>query len=633
MPPAVPPCTSLIASMKLKLVILFIPLTILLGIFTIFPVHDPDIWLHFKLGEYILTHYTIPNTDIFTYTCYGERWIPHEWLVSVIFYTVHCTGGMLGIVLLKFLIILASFLIIYTLAKHLSSPPWASVLLLTLAVFPFTPGFTPRAQLFTFLFLSILLLLIHLYRKQDINFRLLLVGTIVIFLLWGNMHMGVIFGLVVVFLFATFTAKQHPQRSLTLLLSALIATLVNPNTYHVLLYPITTPFTQEAELKHFIIEYLPMFAPEHKDLTILLHYKIFTLSVIISWVINIIWRREYFYTALSILFFPLPLLFYRFLPLFVLISLPSLLTGLGYIARKIPLKERYLNAMAMAIIVTINAHIILFGYNEGQGIRRYIEWTQSGIAQRVFPEGAVEFLRKNNINGKMYNSYAFGEYLIWKGFSVFIDGRSDVCGIDLVRQASAIESGDKPTIEKTISQYNITIFLLEFGTRPARTHKTEDIHHYLHSSQDWKLVYWDDCCLLYLKHIPKYAQIIKQYAFNYLNPITLDLESAPLTALIEEARWQIQRVPQCITAYSILAHLYIALGDYGSALQCYKTIIHIAPKDPAIPTILMRIGDTYLIMNDGEKALYYYNLALRYKQKLPGIRDKIKIAQLIMGGK
>jgi hypothetical protein len=54
---------------------------------------------------------------------------------------------------------------------------------------------------------------------------------------------------------------------------------------------------------------------------------------------------------------------------------------------------------------------------------------------RAYPEGAVAFMRRNNLEGNVLNDFAWGEYLIWHlgpGSKVFIDGRYDTVFSDQV---------------------------------------------------------------------------------------------------------------------------------------------------------------------------------------------------------
>src|SRR5262249_25128828 len=52
---------------------------------------------------------------------------------------------------------------------------------------------------------------------------------------------------------------------------------------------------------------------------------------------------------------------------------------------------------------------------------------QLRVAEWAFPSGAAEFLRSNGVTQRMFNTYEYGGYLIWRLWPqerVFIDGRA-----------------------------------------------------------------------------------------------------------------------------------------------------------------------------------------------------------------
>lgn len=56
-----------------------------------------------------------------------------------------------------------------------------------------------------------------------------------------------------------------------------------------------------------------------------------------------------------------------------------------------------------------------------------------GVRPRFFPEGATAFLERHRLDGRVFNSYKFGGYLIWRWWpanQVLIDGRYDAILFD-----------------------------------------------------------------------------------------------------------------------------------------------------------------------------------------------------------
>lgn len=87
---------------------------------------------------------------------------------------------------------------------------------------------------------------------------------------------------------------------------------------------------------------------------------------------------------------------------------------------------------------------------------------QNGKEKDVFPEVASEWLRLNNPQGNIFNSYNWGGYLIWHlypEYRVFIDGRADIYGdSDMVRYAQLYFGKDWQEI---FQEYDIRIVLVE----------------------------------------------------------------------------------------------------------------------------------------------------------------------------
>src|SRR3989344_5413288 len=96
-----------------------------------------DIGRHLKLGEIIWQTKVVPHTNLFSFTEPDHFFINHHWLSEVLFYFLYLLVGLRGMIVLKTITILLSFLILYlTLRKisHSSSDP-PSLLALFLFIF------------------------------------------------------------------------------------------------------------------------------------------------------------------------------------------------------------------------------------------------------------------------------------------------------------------------------------------------------------------------------------------------------------------------------------------------------------------------------------------------------------------
>jgi hypothetical protein len=85
-------------------------------------------------------------------------------------------------------------------------------------------------------------------------------------------------------------------------------------------------------------------------------------------------------------------------------------------------------------------------------------WRRSDIAPpgNIAPAAAVDFVKRNNIGGNVFNNQQFGGYLIWSGIPVFIDGRLEVYGDAFVRKyAQTIDLADVAAAYAVLDEYNI----------------------------------------------------------------------------------------------------------------------------------------------------------------------------------
>lgn len=161
---------------------------------------DPDLWGHVLFGQLAGAVGWIPRFDPYSYLSIGKDWINHEWLTEHLFAAAFDAAGTPGLIGLK---VGAAAAMVSLLIWHLSDRGLdvlrAAVLVVLLSI-PLLLGMrTVRPHLFTYLFFTFTLLV--LVRSEGTGGgRLLLL--IPIFVVWTNMHGGVLAGLGVVGLWA-----------------------------------------------------------------------------------------------------------------------------------------------------------------------------------------------------------------------------------------------------------------------------------------------------------------------------------------------------------------------------------------------------------------------------------------------
>lgn len=229
---------------------LFVTAIALLSLFPVTSIiRDPDFWWHLRAGQLILAKGGLLGTDPFTYTVASHAWTMHEWLTEVLFAQLQRAGG-LGLIVLV-LSVVTWIGVLCILARSAMRSPHRLVLGLglLLAVLAGYPIWGPRAQMLTFFFSAVTLLMVerHLARGGRAVWWL-----VPLFLLWSNLHSGFIIGLGFIALICVAElagsglgmpdgADLRRVRTLGLaLLLCTAATMINPNGPGILLYAFQT---------------------------------------------------------------------------------------------------------------------------------------------------------------------------------------------------------------------------------------------------------------------------------------------------------------------------------------------------------------------------------------------------------
>ncbi|HET6220999.1 MAG TPA: hypothetical protein VFE11_02495, partial [Dongiaceae bacterium] len=111
---------------------------------------DPDYYWHIETGRWIVTHGTLPSTDLFSFTRPDQAWVLHEWLFEVVLYGVFAAFGSFGVKLFAALLGTGVAVLLYATVKMVLKRPMAAA---ALACLVYVGLFlSPRPQLATYVF-------------------------------------------------------------------------------------------------------------------------------------------------------------------------------------------------------------------------------------------------------------------------------------------------------------------------------------------------------------------------------------------------------------------------------------------------------------------------------------------------
>ncbi|MGC8855628.1 MAG: hypothetical protein ACP5QU_02410 [Anaerolineae bacterium] len=433
------------------------------------PAVDSDMWWHLRNGAEMAQQQNILLKDIFSYTRAGAPWVNAFWLSDLGLYGLWQLGGPFAITLGVALLAVALMSLLF---RHMEGSPYLRGLLLLLAMLGIQPNWSARPQILSFLLLAILDDFLDRHRMSK---RQPLWVLPLFFALWGNLHGGFIWGMLL--LLATIVGS-----GLDLLLSqeaalswkdvgvltlwfflAGIAIALNPNGFALWRLPF-----EQVHVSLGIQEWL---SPDFHQ-----PYAHPLLWLLFLWIASLAYsvKRPSFVDLLKGLGFTY--LFFvaqRNMEPYTIILLPILARTLSPALESfasVPLITRLRQRMAEASSGTrppsarfnflVNTALVTF-LATGILFRAWLV-SQPHRAAQSLPVGAVEWIKKNRPEGRLFNSYNWGGYLIWElqEYPVFIDGRADLYGNDLLAQWHEVVNAG-PDALAILDRWQVHLVLLE----------------------------------------------------------------------------------------------------------------------------------------------------------------------------
>lgn len=407
---------------------------------------DPDFGYRLQNGMLILREglEAIKN-DPWSYTMQGYPFVEHSWGMAVFWATLFPLIGKLG---LSLIYAGAPFLCLYLLSKASKVKSFnqffpedpnlamfaSPLLLLGLSVFLSFVGI--RAQVITWLFYSVILLLLY---KKDLWERYK-VFVPLIFLLWTNLHAGFSVGLVSLFL-VIFIDSLNPDLSylssfiksrvsfknslkglikkskfyssdFLVLLFSFAATFINP--YGAGVWRKVIEVAADNSLRWKIAEWNP---------TIFVAKPAMLLFIAVSVFMVIKYRKKIRLSLLSLYFlvFVLGMGSVRNFPIWLIVALPITSDTIYYLYDDIKKIKFGRGRFRKSFFIFWIATFVFFIFQ-----LPFVVVNSAALSEDSFyPEDAVEYLKKEKVEGEVFSTYNWGGYLVWKypEKRVFITGQ------------------------------------------------------------------------------------------------------------------------------------------------------------------------------------------------------------------
>jgi hypothetical protein len=479
---------------------------------------DPDLWWHLATGRHIVETGAIPRHDLFSYTVPDHEWITHEWLAQVLMVGLYSLGGLPALLLATCAVVTLAFALLYL---QCDGRPHLAVFAVLLGALASAVTWGPRPQMLTLALAAAFTYVLHLYRNGR---RWALVLYPVLTVLWVNLHSGfftalVLLGLVILGELAARLLGYHTPgtlslprvRDLALALGAcVLAALLNPNGARILAYPFETLGSQA--MQRYIQEWAsPDFHQRaYWPLALLLFGGAASLALSAR-------RRSLTDVGLFCAFGLAALHAARHIPLFVVIATPILTRYLAHVelgrlrwdlsrrpGRPPPRRPQTVGPSPPAWVpssghrgglrggvwIVLNWALVLLLALGGAARVAGVLRDNRDVEQAHYPVAALRYLEAEGLaERRIYNSYNWGGYLLWRGLPVFIDGRADVYGgafMDQYVLAYQVRGDWRQPLER----YDVEVVLIESGSSLATL---------LEASDEWRLAYRDELAVVYVR--------------------------------------------------------------------------------------------------------------------------------------
>ncbi|MBL7068588.1 MAG: hypothetical protein ISS34_01845 [Candidatus Omnitrophica bacterium] len=454
---------------------------------------DTDLWGHLKFGEDIQKTQTVPRYDSYSYSFFGKRWINHEWLSELLFYTIFKFTTSTGLILFKVGLGFIITLLIFLALENKTKSGILKIIFILSALSVINYGFLTRPQVFTYLFFTLFVFLIDRYEKTGKYYMLYPLPFIS--LAWCNLHGGFIAGMGFLLLYLIFKIfeKKVTKRLVIITSLAALLTLINPNGKDLWLFLIKSlssprPYIYEWQKIEFASLYLGYFLLLLFTISGVLFSKAkkipYELAVLfIASLYSFIHNRHMVLFAISAAIYA---------PRYVDALIKNRLTG---IEGKIP------KGVSTSLMLLFCSYFLLMAPYKGEGNPLKIK-----IREDSYPLDAIHFMRDNGISGNIFSFFNWAEMCIRElpdENKVFFDGRyRTVYSDDFIEDYFEVLYGRKDYREH-LSKFPETDIMLLHRMNPLRLKLTND--------KEWVRVYASTTAWIFLRDNKKNYPIIEEF--------------------------------------------------------------------------------------------------------------------------
>jgi hypothetical protein len=367
------------------------------------PMDETDLFFNLRLGEIVLGTGRVPTTNLLSFTAPNAPDVNLAWVFQIVLALAYRLGGIPGTVVLKTALVVATWGVLYLVARRRGASAAAAVLCLALAAWAAEPRFVERPHLMTFLGLALLLFAIERSEAGKPRMLWLFVPAGVV---WANANSCFFLAPVLLALYGAGAAMEGRRTDArrALLVAAALAPLVfaTPSGAGCLRY-LANHFRMPwvRPLEEYRTASWPVDGP----------FFFLVAALAVAWVAGRLpLRRALPLLALGLLGSRR----IRFVAEFAILAGPALAAALPALEAR---AARWSRPAAAAVLLVLTLVPRLRVGARGLDL---------GLEPGLVPDQAVDFVEREGLRGRMYNDMEAGSYLCWRGwprFRVFQDPR------------------------------------------------------------------------------------------------------------------------------------------------------------------------------------------------------------------
>lgn len=498
---------------------------------------DDDFFWHLATGRYIVENKAVPDKDVFGHITSGSEWIPFEWGWDVLTYSLNGIGGYNAILIFRSLAYCLVFFIFFRLFSKFKVNSFLSILLLFGLLVATMDRLSPRPHIITYICFAILLYVLLNYKYIDRDkYAKRLYFLPLIFLVWANSHMGVLAGGLVLFIFTIsetiiyfnakkfVTAESKPLTQAELkklwIISIVSAAVLLINPHGISTYIYAYGHTKMKMLET-VNEWRSPFTGVLDFGITLTMYKLFLYSGVLVLIYSYI-RKDVLFGLMFIAMAIYSVRAIRFTVDYNMIMIFFIAVSVNYFVLRIKshqvqnfMNGNVLKAAAGILLIYLITLIPSNSIYEKMQYYRMFGW---GVDGQFLPVQLFDFMKESGIRGTPYNHFGTGGSLVWNfpDQKNFIDSRNLNDEIfneynNIMRMAPGF---DKKLDERGV---DYVVYLDPDLIRRPNDLKTL-VTNYFSTNPKWKLVFWDDKSMLFVKDIPKFKEVIEKYEYKVIDP-------------------------------------------------------------------------------------------------------------------